>query len=117
MFHKPIGSLGPGKFCTPNTQADEDKEPAGAGGYEHNEACNKAEGTHSDDEGLIEVAHHRMCVHAFLAGFEPAVETTGFAFFDFVCEGFQGVPSSESGMLGLAASVSVRAARSGMGLE
>ena len=90
VLHENIGAACPGEFGAPNTQADEDEQPAGAGGDEHNEAGDKAEGAHTDDEGLVEMTHDRMRVHALLAGFEPAVKATGFAFLDFIFEGFQG---------------------------
>lgn len=90
MLHESVGAAGPGKFRAPDAQTDEDEEPAGAGGDEHNQAGNKAEGTHTNHEGLVEVPQDRMRVHAFLAGFEPAVKAAGFAFLDFVFEGFQG---------------------------
>ena len=90
MLHESVGATGPGKFGAPDAQADEDEEPAGAGGDEHDEPGDEAEGTHTNHEGLVEVPQNRMCVHAFLAGFEPAVKAAGFAFLDFVFEGFQG---------------------------
>ena len=90
VLHENIGAACPGEFGTPNAQADEDEQPAGAGGDEHNQAGNKAEGAHTDDEGFVEMTHDRMRVHALLAGFEPAVKAAGFAFLDFIFEGFQG---------------------------
>ena len=44
---------------------------------------------HADDEGLVEMTHDRMRVHALLAGFKPAVKAAGFAFLDFIFNGFQ----------------------------
>ena len=64
--------------------------PAGAGGDEHNQSGDKAEGAHADDEGLVEMTHDRMRVHTLLAGFEPAVKAAGLAFLDFIFNGFQG---------------------------
>ena len=90
MLHEDIGAACPGEFGTPNAQADEDEQPAGAGGDEHNQSGDKAEGAHADDEGLVEMTHDRMRVHAFLAGFEPAVKAAGLAFLDFIFNGFQG---------------------------
>ena len=90
MLHESVGAAGPGKFGAPDAQADEDEEPAGARCDEHNEPGDEAEGAHTDHEGLVEVAQDRMRVHALLAGFEPTVKAAGFAFFDFVFEGFQG---------------------------
>lgn len=90
MFHENIGAARPGEFGTPNAQADEDEQPAGAGGDEHNQPGDKAESTHTDDEELVEMTHDRMRVHALLAGFEPAVKAAGLAFLDFIFKGFQG---------------------------
>ena len=90
MLHESVGAAGPGKFGAPDAQADEDEEPAGAGGDEHDEPGDEAEGTHTDHEGLVEVPQDRMRVHTLLAGFEPAVKAAGFAFLDFVFDGFQG---------------------------
>ena len=90
VLHENIGAACPGEFGAPDAQADEDEQPAGAGGDEHNQSGNKAEGAHTDDEGLVEMTHDRMRVHALLAGFEPAVKAPSFAFFDFIFEGFQG---------------------------
>ena len=90
VLHENIGAACPGEFGAPDAQADEDEQPAGAGGDEHNQAGDKAEGAHTNHEGLVEMTHDRMRVHALLAGFEPAVKATGFAFLDFIFEGFQG---------------------------
>ena len=80
----------PRELGSPDPQTDKDKQPAGAGGDEHNQPGDKAEGAHADDEGFVEMTHDRMRVHALLAGFEPAVKAAGLAFFDFIFKGFQG---------------------------
>ena len=90
VLHENIGAVCPGEFSTPNAQADKDEQPAGAGGDEHNQPGDKAEGAYADDEWLVEMTHDRMRVHALLAGFKPAVKATGFAFLDFIFNGFQG---------------------------
>lgn len=90
MLHENIGAACPGEFGTPNAQTYEDEQPSGAGGDEHNQTGDKAEGAHADDEGLVEMTHDRMRVHALLTGFEPAVKAAGLAFLDFIFNGFQG---------------------------
>lgn len=90
MLHENISAACPGEFGTPNAQADEDEQPSGAGGDEHNQTGDKAEGAHADDEGLVEMTHDRMRVHTLLTGFEPAVKAAGLAFLDFIFNGFQG---------------------------
>ena len=90
VLHENIGAACPGEFGTPNAQTDEDEQPAGAGGDEHNQSGDEAEGAHADDEGLVEMTHDRMRVHTLLAGFEPAVKAAGLAFLDFIFNGFQG---------------------------
>ncbi len=90
MLHENISAACPGEFGTPNAQTYEDEQPSGAGGDEHNQTGDKAEGAHADDEGLVEMTHDRMRVHALLTGFEPAVKAAGLAFLDFIFNGFQG---------------------------
>lgn len=90
MLHENISAACPGEFGTPNAQTYEDEQPSGAGGDEHNQTGDKAEGAHADDEGLVEMTHDRMRVHALLMGFEPAVKAAGLAFLDFIFNGFQG---------------------------
>ena len=90
MLHENISAACPGEFGTPNAQTYEDEQPSGAGGDEHNQTGDKAEGAHADDEGLVEMTHDRMRVHTLLTGFEPAVKAAGLAFLDFIFNGFQG---------------------------
>ena len=90
MLHENISAACPGEFGTPNAQTYEDEQPSGAGGDEHNQTGDKAEGAHADDEGLVEMTHDRMRMHTLLAGFEPAVKAAGLAFLDFIFNGFQG---------------------------
>ena len=63
-FEPLVQVMRPRELGSPDSQANKDKQPAGAGGHQHNQPRDEAEAAHTDHERLVQVAHHRVGVHA-----------------------------------------------------